>query len=197
MKKINKMAVGVVCALMLAMSVVPAASLLNGWTFTAGGVGTTPGKDINQEWVWGGELGLSKNLTLKLDTDLGLRQSFGYGTVGTEQVTKTEDAPPCCGGDSVTTTTTVDKDGMRYRTELFWDWNIPLYKKLSLFVGPTVGINYGTAISAVDVTVGPEAGLKYQLTKNLFTYTRANYDWNLSRSGKDDFRVSAGIGWSF
>jgi hypothetical protein len=164
------------------------------WSLTLGGLGITPVNDIGGNWTWGGELGLSRAADLGfVNTDLGARQMVAYGKVGSTPWTKTENvAPPCCGEDWVTSSGTTDKNGWVLRTEVFWDWTIPIYGRLSAFVGPNVGFVYGNV--SPQWTVGPEAGFKLELSSKVFTFARLNYDWNLSNPGADALRATAGLG---
>jgi hypothetical protein len=168
------------------------------WSLTVGGVGLTAGDNIGTDWQWGGELGLARQVNIStIKTDVGARQTMAYGTVGYTPWCKdvSYDVPCSDGTASETVCGSDKKDGWMFRTEIFWDVNIPIYKRLSAFVGPNFAVNYGEGLSPTW-TVGPEAGLKYDLGKGVFVFTRVNYDWNLSDS-QDGFRVASGLGFKF
>lgn len=178
-----------------------AASTLRGWEMTVGGFGRTSVQNMAADWQWGGEFSLAKEINLDLGkvftTDLGLRQSIGYGKIGEEAWSTTIGPGPCeVGGESTTTSGVSNKDGWVFRTEMFWDINIPLYKRLSMFVGPNLGVNYGEC-GTPSWSIGPEAGFKYDLSHNVFLYTRANYDWCFTDNSPDAFRLGAGVGFRF
>lgn len=189
------------------------------WTVSLGGVGTTAGDNILNDWVWGGELGVGRVFVLslgntKVKTEAGLRQSISYGTVGYDKYETVEtaygpyytvtyaDAPCSLGPYSSTvrdeysrTVTSVDKkEGWIFRSELYWDFFVPIAGGLSLFAGPNASVNYGNI--QANWTIGPEAGFRYAFKNNVFAYTRVNYDWNLSNS-QDAFRVVGGVGYAF
>jgi hypothetical protein len=205
MNKINKMVVGVFCASLLTISAINAATTmttpspkLRMWEATVGGVGLTAGNDIGNNWQWGGELGVSRTINVNLlfpnpiKTDLGLRQSVSYGTTADSTCQDLVVDSPCT--ELYDQSGCDKKDGWWLRTEIFWDWNVPIYRGLSFFVGPNIGFNYGNI--APTWTVGPEAGFRYKITQNVFMFTRVNYDVNITDSN-DLFRVGAGFGFRF
>ena len=171
---------------------------LKGWEVTLGGVGLTAGDQIGNQWNWGGEIGLFRNIPLneRFSTDVGLRQTIGYGTVGNTpwSRTSTVDAPCSTGTTTVTQSGTTPKDGWMFRTEAAWDLNVKLFKPVTFFVGPDIGFNYGNI--SPTWTFGPEAGFKVALSERWEIITRVNYDWNLSGS-QDGFRVQGGLGFKF
>ena len=207
MKKLS--IVGAVCGFMLALSCLAAETNTfapSKWAVSLGGAGITAGDNIGNDWNWGGELGLARRVDLVLfekpvRTDLGVRQTFGYGTIGYNKWTTTEEVTPPCttGTETVTTTHSDQKEGWMFRTELFWDFNIPIYKRFSAFVGPNASVNYGWDQNPAWM-IGPEVGFKLGLGKlgkvDTLLFTRVNYDWNLSGS-QDAFRVSSGFGFEF
>ena len=221
MKNIYKAIIGVFCALMLATSAYSAnvnastnapvsvqtvsipASGLHGWAITLGGVAVTPSQTGNQ-WGWGGELGVSKDIKIKkLNTVIGVRQS-GWTTTGDKTTytvvnEKVNVAPPCCGEDLVNKSTIVPKSVtdsyQNYRSEVFWDAKFKLLGPVSAVVGPNVSMVYGAGTPTWYV--GPEAGLNADLSKNLFLYGRVNYDFEVEGSGKDGLRMATGVGVKF
>lgn len=208
----KKTLMGAICAMLFAVAATAATNAIpvvtnappSNWAVTLGGVGLTAGPNIFNDWQWGGELGFARKIDLGLElfqkpvrTDLGLRQTFAYGTTGYQTSTHTEsiEAPCSDGPIDVTSTTTKKLEGWTYRTEVFWDFNVPIYKRLSFFAGPNFAVLYGTGINP-SWTFGPEGGFKLDLGKNWNLFTRANYDWNLSQSWSG-FRVSSGVGFEF
>lgn len=169
------------------------APTLRGWEVTAGASVATGANSFSDNAFWGGELGIGKQVNLKLDTIvvptvLGIRQGASYGTV--ESYNTTIESP--CVGESETKN--VQNNGWVFRTEAFWDWNFPVAKKVTLFVGPTAGAYYGNITP--NWTIGPEAGVKYAFNDQWFTFARANYDISLNES-ENVFRGTFGVGFNF
>lgn len=207
----KKTLLGAVCALLAvaawAQTNVPVVALTTNtvptqWGITLGAAGLTAGDNILNDWQWGGELGVYRKIDLnlfqkKVRTDLGFRQTFGYGTMGYKTWTTTEEVDPPCfdGTETVTTTHSSSKSGWMFRSEIFYDFNFPIWKQLSFFAGPNFAVNYGWEMNP-QWTVGPEGGLKWDFGKGWNVYTRASYDYNLSESDSG-FRIGAGVGYEF
>lgn len=98
------------------------------------------------------------------------------------------------------TSTTVEKTSEWVgSTELFADYNLSLCKAATLFGGVNASVYYGEGLSPLWYA-GPEAGLKVNLSKDVYLYGRVNYDFQLDErknSDNDQFRYGVGIGVRF
>lgn len=152
------------------------------WTVTVGGVGWMDGRCSWDNFNYAAEVGLGYSIPLDIGkttvaTEAGIRQSVGEN--GSCWSVK----------------------GLAYRTEFFWDWNVPVWHKLSFYAGPAISSAYGDMIT--DWFIGPEAGLKWTFSEKWLAFFRANYDWNVTSEGNqvanssDGFRLTTGVGFKF
>ncbi len=117
------------------------------------------------------EVGLSRLTRIVVPVDLGVRQDIGYASVGSKFTTS---------------------------TEVFTDVQLTAFNRFSIFAGPNVRYAYGD--QTAKITVGPEAGVKVGLAKNVYSYGRANYDFVLNGNkltATDTIRYTVGIGIKF
>lgn len=178
MKKFTKTIVGVFCALLLVTSAfaadtavkatnapvavetvkatnAPAFAYLwtqpkvqeEAWVLTLGGAGSSK-TGSDSSSAFGVDLSIGRTGHLLLPLEAGLRQSVSYN-------------------DSDTT----------LNTRLYSDWTLLTYKKLDLFAGGAVGLQYGNQKPSWEIA--PEAGLRYWLKKDVAVVGRAEVPWDL------------------
>ena len=220
MKKIRNMIVGVFCALLLVGSALaadtntvkatPAAPVAvvtqpapdltpSMWAVTLGLTSVIP-YDFSAPPTWGGEIGFLRVVPVgKFNTDVGYRQGVNYGRVGSTVYGggSTTYQPACETGKETLTVPgqKVYNDGFLLRSEVFWDWNVKLQERLTVFAGPSVSILYG------DISptwyAGPELGFKWDVASTWYIFIRGNYDFALQGCGRDDVRFLVGAGIKF
>lgn len=137
--------------------------------FTLAGNGATSVKGWNTSF--GLNAGLSLEGVLVSPLEVGVRQGIGL----------------------------VDNRDVRGDTALFADFNVPVSKRLTAFVGADIGDVYGQGVNNT-VFAGPEAGLKLFVVEKTYIYGRVNYDFQLTdRSGtdRDSLRYTVGVGIKF
>lgn len=114
-------------------------------------------------------LGLSQEGLVWQPLEVGVRQSLSYESDGND---------------------------VQGRTALFGDWNVPVAKKVTAFVGWQVDGTYGQGTSFTWRT-GPEGGVKLFVADNAYLFGRVNYDLKLNGNSGDSVAYTIGIGLKF
>jgi len=177
MKKINKMIVGVFCALLLATSAFAASTAVNAstnapvvvttvavdvptdaWVLTLGGSGGTTTKGDSQS-VFGVDLSVGRSIMLSdksylNNVEVGVRQGISYASQNNGNVLLS--------------------------TKAYADLTLFTYKTVDLFAGANVGLIYGD--TEATWIVAPEAGLRWWMKKDVAIVGRLEYPYT-DRSG--------------
>ena len=144
------------------------------WTLTLGGGGVTTTSGDSQS-AFGANFQLGHVDTLILPGEVGLRQSFGWAST-----------PNKNGGDWLLS------------TSVYQDWKVLSYKSFDLLAGGNVAAGYGNR--TLGWTVGPEVEARLWLKKDVFTFFRTSYNFDLNSSGfrsQDTLGYVLGLGFKF
>ena len=142
------------------------------WKMTLAGSGAVQTQSPSDAAV-GLTLGLSRNVTVLVPAEFGVRQSVGWADVNQ--------------GSTWLFTTTV-----------FNDWRIVKVGNVELLAGGRIGPTYGN--TTTTWAGGPEAEARLWMKKDVYTFVRAGYDFAFSNSGiksKDSVGLVLGVGFSF
>ncbi len=157
------------------------------WRFSLNGRGvaniTTPAT-VNDNSTYGSEIEIGHSLKLGLPGEIGIRQDFNYSetTVNSVSVTSVPSGPPCC---SVGSPTTINgkstTSNLQFGTKLFYDWQLFRVGNLAIDAGVNGGAYYGSGQS-LDWQTSPEVDVRIFLTKNVNTFGRVEYPFDINTS---------------
>ena len=174
MNRLTKWMVGALCAVALVTSTFAA-------TNTVARAKSAPAQTVQAEsWVltlggvgntattgadtaFGVDLSIGRTGHLLLPLEAGVRQSISYG-------------------DGSTT----------LNTRIYGDWTVLTVKKLDLFAGGAVGLQYGNQTPSWEIA--PEAGVRYWVKTDAALVGRVEVPWNLANwEFKDTVRYFLGV----
>ena len=145
------------------------------WTLSLGGGGaTTTTGDFQSAFGLNFQLGHTDKIIIP--GEVGLRQGIGWSS-------------------------TPDKSGSDWllSTAVYQDWKLLSYKSLDLYAGGNVALGYGN--TTPRWSAGPEVEARLWLKKDVYTYLRTEYNFDLNTSegikGQDALRFFLGVGFTF
>lgn len=141
------------------------------WTLSLAGGGATTTTGDSQT-AFGVNLQLGHADTVIIPGEVGIRQGINW-------------ASP-------------DSGNWALNTAIYQDWKLISYKSLELYAGGNVGMLYGNRTLAW--TLSPEVEARLWLKKDVYTFFRTEYAFDISDSnlkGQDTFRYILGLGFKF
>jgi hypothetical protein len=129
----------------------------------------------NNDAAVGVTVSLAREVTVVIPSELGVRQGIAWANVSDKT-----------GGDWGLSTT------------VFNDWRIIKVGSVELLAGGRIGATYGN--TPTTWTGGPEVEARLWMKKDVYTFVRAAYDFNISGNGfnsQDAVNLQIGVGFSF
>ena len=134
------------------------------WVIGLNGVGSTVTKGDTTS-AFGAEVTIGRNGHLLFPVEAGIRQGVSYSSGN--------------GGSTVLS------------TKVYSDWTVVSYKRLDLFGGANIGLQYGN--TPLTWTASPEVGARYWVKKDVAVVGRAEYPFDLVTGKNDTLRYSLGF----
>lgn len=147
---------------------------VDNWTLSLAGGGVTTTTSDSQA-TFGVNVQLGHKDTVFIPGEVGIRQGLGWATT-----------PNKNGGD------------WQLSTAIYQDWKVLSYKSLELYAGGNTAILYGNRGTAW--TIGPEVEVRLALKKNIYTFFRTEYNFDVTSSdvkSQDCLKYILGLGFSF
>jgi len=150
----------------------PAAT--DNWTLSFGGGGMTTTTGDSQS-AFGVNLQLGHKDTVFIPGEVGIRQVINWSST-----------PNLNGG------------AWGLNTAVYQDWKVLTYKSFELYAGGNAALLYGNRNLAW--TLGPEVEARLWLKKDVYTFFRTEYNFDISDTAlksQDTFRYILGVGFNF
>jgi hypothetical protein len=166
------------------------------WRFSLSGRGVaniaTPAS-VNNNSSFGGEIEVSHALKLGLPGEIGIRQDFSSAEYTTLKTVSVKPVPPATKPTKKTTKSTTSD--LQYGTKVFYDWQLFKVGNVAVDAGGNVGAYYGSS-QAVDWQTSPEVDARLFLTKNINTFVRAEYPFDINK-GEFTGELVGTVGFQF
>ena len=142
------------------------------WRASVAGSGTVQTTGDNDAAV-GVTFSLAREVTVVIPSELGVRQGVAWAN-------------------------TSDGGNWGLNTTVFNDWRIFRIGSVELLGGGRIGATYGN--TTMTWAGGPEVEARLWMKKDVYTFVRGAYDWNISGTGfksQDAVNIVVGVGFSF
>lgn len=169
------------------------------WRFSTGLKGVanvaTPATTAKSK-IYGGEVEFGHSLKLLLPGEVGVRQDIAYLGTTSEKTVKVEVKPATTPATYKKVKESVNNTGIQSETKVYYDWQLIRWGNVEFDGGANAGALYGN--QTLDWQVSPELDARLFLLKNLNTFVRAEYPFDLNSAKFTGGLVySAGLQWRF
>jgi hypothetical protein len=149
-------------------------SNVENWILSLGGSGATTTTGDSQS-AFGVNLQLGHVDTIFIPGEVGIRQNINWASTPNQNA-----------------------GTWGFSTAVYQDWKLLTYKSFNLYAGGNVAALYGNRTLAW--TLGPELEARLWLKKDVYTFFRTEYNFDISDSGlkcQDALRYVLGVGFKF